>query len=110
MALSRRLGRPLLRLLLLGVAGYYAIWGGEYSAFDLLRIEQERSNEEARLARLRTEVDSLRVLAGRLESDLPTIERVARERFGMIRPGETLYRFVVVDSAATRSASRPESP
>ncbi len=110
MALSRRLGRALPRLLLLGIAGYYAIWGGEYSAFDLLRIEQARNAEEAHLARLRTEVGSLRVLAGRLESDLPTLERVARERFGMIRPGETLYRFVAVDSAATPGASQPETP
>ncbi|HEV2131304.1 MAG TPA: septum formation initiator family protein [Longimicrobiaceae bacterium] len=110
MALSRRLGRSVLRLLLLGVAGYYALWGGEYSAFDLLRIEEERQAEEVRLARVRTEVDSLRVLAGRLESDLPTIERVARERFGMIRPGETLYRFVTVDSAATPRAPQPEVP
>ncbi|CAN5789877.1 hypothetical protein BH23GEM7_BH23GEM7_42460 [soil metagenome] len=110
MALSRRLVRALLRLLLLGIAAYYALWGGEYSAFDLLRIEEERQSEESRLARVRTEVDSLRVLAGRLESDLPTLERVARERFGMIRPGETLYRFVAVDSAATSAAKSPETP
>jgi hypothetical protein len=38
------------------------------------------------------------VLAGKLESDDAAIERIARERFGMIREGEILYRFVPVDS------------
>ncbi len=111
MALSgRRLARQLLRLLLLGIAGYYALWGGEYSAFDLLRIEQERQHEQVRLERARIEVDSLRTLAGLLESDLPTIERVARERFGMIRPGETLYRFVEVDTASATRRRQAETP
>ncbi len=106
MALTPTLVRRGVRVLLLAVAGYYAIWGGEYSAFDLLRLERARENEQVRLERVRSEVDSLRTLAELLENDLPTLERVARERFGMIRPGETLYRFVEVDAAAS---AEPES-
>jgi cell division protein FtsB len=48
---------------------------------------------------VKTEVDSLSALVERLEDDRSTIEAVARERFGMIREGEVLYRFVDVDSA-----------
>ena len=99
MALRPR-GRHLLAAAVVAAALYYAAFGGEYSAFDLLRLNRDRRDAEARLARTRREVDSLKAQALKLERDPATIERVARERFGMIREGETLYRFVPVDSAA----------
>jgi cell division protein FtsB len=102
---SRVPGR-LVSALLASVALYYAVWGGEYSAFDLRSLAQRTEEESARLARVRREADSLRLLAERLESDPATIERVARERFGMIRDGEVLYRFVEVDPSAGQPVSR----
>ena len=99
MALSPGTGRRLLVGGVLALAAYYALWGGEYSAFHLVRLKQERRTAEARLARTRAEVDSLKALAGKLEKDDAEVERIARERFGMIREGELLYRFVPVDSA-----------
>lgn len=79
---------------LLGVALYYAVLGGEYSSFDLWRIWRQQQVEAAALERTRAEADSLARIADLLEDDPTTIEAVARERFGMIRPGEILYRFV----------------
>ncbi|HVH14058.1 MAG TPA: septum formation initiator family protein [Longimicrobium sp.] len=104
MALTSRTGRRLLAGGVLALAGYYALWGGEYSAFHLLRLKKERREAEARLASTRAEVDSLRALADKLENDDAEVERIARERFGMIREGELLYRFVPVDSAPTPAA------
>jgi cell division protein FtsB len=98
-------GRHLLAGAVLAVALYYAAFGGEYSAVDLLRLKRDRRGAEQDLARTRREVDSLKVRARMLERDPATIERVARERFGMIREGETLYRFVPVDSAS--AAAKP---
>jgi cell division protein FtsB len=93
------LARRAFPALLIGVAVYYAVWGGEYSIFDVrtLTIRQHAAGIE--LAELRTEVDSLRAVEEKLEDDPATIEAVARERLGMIRSGELLYRFVEVDSA-----------
>jgi cell division protein FtsB len=91
-------GRRLLAGGVLALAGYYALWGGEYSAFHLLRLKRERREADARLVQTRAQVDSLRTLAGKLERDDAEVERIARERFGMIRDGELLYRFVPVDS------------
>ena len=51
------------------------------------------------MLRLRRLVDSLQRSADALEHDLRVQERVARERFGMIRRGELLYRLVPPDSA-----------
>jgi len=86
------------------IAVYYAVWGGEYSVFDLHRIDRQKQTESNRIEAARLEVDSLRDLASRLESDPATIEAVARERFGLIRPGEVLYRFVEVDSSEVQGA------
>jgi cell division protein FtsB len=75
------------------LAAYYAVFGGEYSWFELREtraaVERERTDLEA----LRRRIDSLQAWADSLQLDSATLERVARERFGLIRDGETLYRF-----------------
>jgi cell division protein FtsB len=103
-ALTPGTGRRLLIGGVLALAAYYALWGGEYSAFHLVRLKQEGRAAEARLAQTRAEVDSLKALAGKLEKNDAEVERIARERFGMIRDGELLYRFVPMDSAAPPKA------
>ena len=90
--------------LLLGAALYYALFGGEYSVFELRGLSKRVVAEQARLDSLRAEVDSLEARAELLENDSATIERIARERYGMIRPGERLYRFVEVDTVDHDSA------
>jgi cell division protein FtsB len=72
---------------------YFALFGGEYSLFALRRLERQQVREEAAVQTLRVEVDSLRARQDSLEHDPATIERIARERYGMIRKGEKLYRF-----------------
>jgi cell division protein FtsB len=94
-----RLARLLVPGLLL-VAVYYAVFGGEYSAFELRSRRADLVREQARLAGLEVQIDSLAALADSLRFDDHTLERVARERFGMIKEGETLYRF----------AAAPEGP
>ena len=83
--------------ILLGVAVYYALFGGEYSLFEVRAARAALESERGQLAVVEQEIDSLRAWADSLEHDLETIERIARERFGMIRDGETLYRFVIAD-------------
>ena len=86
-----------------GVALYYALFGGEYSVFELRGLSKRVVEQQARLDSLRVEVDSLEARADSLETDSATIERIARERYGMIKPGERLYRFVEGDTAAVDS-------
>lgn len=88
----RRLKRLVLPGLLL-LAVYYAVFGGEYSYFELRRARAAAEREQAELVERRRQLDSLRAWADSLELDPATLERLARERFGMIREGETLYRF-----------------
>ena len=84
---------------LLLAAGYYAVFGGEYSLFELRRARSDVRTEQDTLAVLEAELDSLMAWADSLRTDSATLERVARERFGMIREGEVLYRFAVPEDA-----------
>ena len=77
---------------------YFGIQGGEYATTDLLALRRQEASERAQVQRLRLAVDSLQKEAVAIEHDLRTQERVARERFGMIRRGELLYRLVPGDS------------
>jgi cell division protein FtsB len=82
----------------LAFALYFGIQGGEYATTDLFALRRQEASERAQVQRLRLVVDSLQKEAVAIERDLRTQERVARERFGMIRRGELLYRLVPPDS------------
>ena len=82
-----------------GIAGgvalaAFALWGGEYGTADWITIRRQLADEQARVASLKLDVDSLAKLAHDLETNPAVQERVAREQFGMIRDGEVLYRVV----------------
>ena len=79
---------------------YFGIQGGEYGTTDLLALRRQEAAEQAQVLRLRQVVDSLQREATAIETDLRMQERVARERFGMIRRGELLYRLVPPDSSS----------
>ena len=78
-------------LVIAGGSGFGAM-GGEYSTLDWWTLRRQVDDENAAVARLRIEVDSLGQVAKALETDSATEERVARESFGMLRKGEILYR------------------
>jgi len=100
-----RLSRLLLSGLLL-VAVYFAVFGGEYSAFELRARRADLERETVRLSDLEAQIDSLSAWADSLQHDDATLERVARERFGMIKRGETLYRFTEPDEGADEERGR----
>ncbi len=77
---------------LIGLSVYFALFGGEYSVFEVRRIRVENLALEQRLTESERTNDSLRTWVEALDTDSATIERLARERYGMIRGGEVLYR------------------
>jgi cell division protein FtsB len=99
--------RLLIGLLLLAGAAYFAVFGGDYDVFDLRRVRQDRALEERRVEEARAEVEVLRARRDSLTDDSATIERIARERYGLIRDGERLYRFADPPAAESASAARP---
>jgi cell division protein FtsB len=92
------LKRALLGFVVLAMVGF-AVEGGEYGTIDLLRLKSRARAERDSIVRLRTELDSLARVEQALRTDPAMQERVAREAYGMIRPGEKLYQVVRPDSA-----------
>jgi cell division protein FtsB len=92
--------RGWLVLALLAVMAIFAVEGGEYSTWDYRALQQELANVQARQVRLTEMVDSLTRLRKSVETDPAVQERIAREQYGMIRPGERLYRLAPAEDDA----------
>jgi cell division protein FtsB len=111
-----RWGFRALVVALLAVGGYYATFGGVYSAFDIRQMEGDRSVLQDSVYRLETVTDSLVQRGDSLLSDPSAIERVAREQ-GYLRDGELRVRFIPTteeddgDAAGARGTTAdPETP
>ena len=78
-------------LLLVFAALYFAVQGGEYSTLQWLDLRGRERTEQALVRTLAREVDSLARVKKRIETDPAMQERLARELYGMLRPGEIEY-------------------
>jgi len=78
---------------------FYAVEGGEYGTTDLLALKGQVRRAREDIVRLRDDVDSLGRIEHALRTDSVLQEKVARELYGMIRPGEILYQVVGRDTA-----------
>ncbi|MBN1306879.1 MAG: septum formation initiator family protein [Chitinispirillaceae bacterium] len=82
----------LLGALFLGVT--IAVVSGDQGLMTFYRTWRRMQRLRIELADSLRTVDSLSVEAGRLNDDTAYIERIAREKFGMARKNETIYKFV----------------
>jgi cell division protein FtsB len=89
--------RRWLVLLLLGGLKAFAVMGGEYSTPAWRSLRREAARQRLRIEELQRDVDSLTRYARLVESDLATQERIARERHGMLKPGE--HAFILEERA-----------
>ena len=78
-------------VVVVAVAIHFALQGGEYSGLQLLELKRRVRAEAALVAELSREVDSLARVRKRVETDPAMQERMARELYGMLRPGEIEY-------------------
>ena len=77
---------------IVALALYLAVVGGEHSLMDARQARAELEARHAELRALRHEMDSLLARADSLRYHDDALERLARERYGLIRDGEYLYR------------------
>ena len=79
------------------VLGVLAVWAyvllaGDSGWLNLRRERQQLEGLQSEVARLQAQNDSLRLVLERMANDPDFLEKVAREKLGMIRSGEHLYR------------------
>ena len=91
----------LLRLAIV-FAIYFAVQGGEYSTVSLFKQRERERALSQMVDSLQRDLDSLKLLKRRIETDPATQERIAREDFGMLREKELLFRFLDPDSVRNR--------
>ena len=92
-AAKAHLKRVLLAALVVGIV-LFAVQGGEYGTWDLVRQRSKREQLQARIDSLTRIVDSLERRKRAIRTDPAVQERIAREEFGMVKGDkELLYRF-----------------
>jgi cell division protein FtsB len=87
-------GKRWLMLLLVLAALVFAAEAGEYSTPQWLSLRKREREMRAEVASLAREVDSLTRYKKLVETDPVTQERIAREQYGMLRPGEIEFTVV----------------
>lgn len=87
----------------IAIALYFAVQGGEYSTRDLYVLHRRTGAITRQVDSLQRQVDSLGRFLRLVRSDSATMERIAREEFGMVRGDkEILYRFGEAPNATNR--------
>ncbi|MDQ6768685.1 MAG: septum formation initiator family protein [Gemmatimonadota bacterium] len=90
---------------LIAGAVFFAVQGGEYSTKDLYVLSRRTRTLTREVDSLQRQVDSLGRFLRLIKSDSATMERIAREEFGMVRGDkEILYRF---GDAPSTSGNKP---
>ncbi|HLB00607.1 MAG TPA: septum formation initiator family protein [Bacteroidota bacterium] len=84
--------RSLVITLLVGIPVFSFILFSPRGVIKRISLETEKSRLEGQLARAEAEQVSLLKQSRALDHDLSVIEKIAREQYGMIRPGETVYK------------------
>ena len=87
---------PLSRRLVLGTLAVLLAGGLAVGASGIMRVwEMQRELEalEHDIAQLRVETERLALAVEKLRNDPASIEQLARETLGLVRPGETVLKF-----------------
>ncbi len=93
--------KPFLLLIIAAIVLILATFGNK-GLLRRIMLGHEVTDKEQRIAQLKVDIKSLTSQRNLLSSDEATIERVARETHGMIKPGEVVYRVKPAEPASVR--------
>jgi cell division protein FtsB len=84
------------RILLVGLMLSVPLLGfaifGNHGVVQRIRLEQQRYELQAKIKDAEAQTKKLKEQSAALDGDRKTIEKVAREKHLMVRPGEKVYR------------------
>ena len=80
--------------LILGAAAIAVLVAGKSGLYNLYRTTAETHRMQKEIVQLNHTVDSMNVVIERLKNDSTYIERIAREKLGMAKKTEKVYKFI----------------
>ncbi|MFQ5676266.1 MAG: septum formation initiator family protein [bacterium] len=70
----------------------YFMFGGDYNIYNLLRYHQKEKKLQTTIQKVKDESQALTAEIEMLKTDSTYIEKVAREKYGMARPEEIIFK------------------
>jgi len=70
---------------------------GDHGLFQLYKLKKERTKIQNYISQLRKDREGLLSEKNRLENDLKYIEKLAREKYRMAKPGEKVFKVITKD-------------
>ena len=67
---------------------------GDHGIFQLYKLKKERKEVQEHITQLRENREILVAEKNRLENDLEYIEKLAREKYRMAKPGEKVFKVI----------------
>ena len=67
---------------------------GDHGLLKLYKIKQKRKKIQDNISQLRNEKEKVRNEKNKIENDLDYIEKIAREKYKMVKPGEKIFKVI----------------
>ena len=67
---------------------------GDHGLLKLYKIKNERKLIQNKITNLRAERETLKNEKNKIENDLNYIEKIAREKYKMVKPGEKIFKVI----------------
>ena len=67
---------------------------GDHGLLKLYNIKNERKIIQKKISQLRKEKEILKNEKSKIENDLDYIEKIAREKYKMVKPGEKIFKVI----------------
>ena len=67
---------------------------GDHGILKLYKVKNKRKVIQKKIADLRKEKEKLKSEKSRIENDLDYIEKIAREKYKMVKPGEKIFKII----------------
>ena len=81
-------------ILLLCITSLIIFIFGDHGLLQLYKLKRDRAKVQAQISQLRKERERVMVEKNRLENDIQYLEKLARERYRMVKPGEKVYKVI----------------
>ena len=72
----------------------YSLFFGTSSIIRMYRLHANEKKKEMAVQKLHVEIDSIAVQGKKLKSDTAYMEKIAREKLGMAKKDEKVYKFI----------------